>query len=80
LTVIKENSPTSFEVEQTVKTMRGAKTCTLDTKTGKVLEITAEYVAPATQAAATQAAAGAPRRRVRMQMVPDSFTILAVGK
>src|SRR5207249_65384 len=28
LTIIKENSPTSFEVEQTVQTKQGAKTCT----------------------------------------------------
>jgi len=32
LTVIKENSPTSFAVEQTVTTMAGAKTLTLDTR------------------------------------------------
>lgn len=43
LTVIKEKSPTSFVVEQTVQTMAGAKTLTLDSKTGKVLLIAAEY-------------------------------------
>jgi DNA-binding beta-propeller fold protein YncE len=80
LTIIKENSPTRFEVEQTVKTMRGAKTCTLDSKTNQILLITAEYTAPAT-APATQSAAEQPRRRGgRGQMVPGSFTILAVGK
>src|SRR5215831_13910653 len=31
LTIVKENSPTSFEIEQTVQTRPGAKTCSLDT-------------------------------------------------
>ena len=43
LTVVKENSPTSFVVEQNVQTMRGAKTLTLDSKTGHILLIAAEY-------------------------------------
>jgi DNA-binding beta-propeller fold protein YncE len=43
LTVIKESSPTSFAVEQTVTTPVRAKTLTLDTKTGHILLITAEY-------------------------------------
>jgi hypothetical protein len=68
LTVIKENSPTSFVVEQTVKTMPSAKTLTLDSKTGHILLIAAEYTPPP---------AGG---RGRGQMVPDSFTILVVGK
>jgi hypothetical protein len=42
LTVIKENSPTSFEVEQTVKTKAGAKTLALDSKTDQILLITAD--------------------------------------
>jgi DNA-binding beta-propeller fold protein YncE len=80
LTIIKENSPTSFEVEQNVSTMRGAKTCTLDSKTNQIFLITAEFAAPA---ATTQPAPqGQPggRRGGRGQMVPDSFTILMVGK
>jgi hypothetical protein len=43
LTVVKENSPTSFVVEQTVATPLRAKTITLDTKTGNLYLITAEY-------------------------------------
>jgi len=43
LTVIKENSPADFAVEQTVFTPARAKTHTLDTKTGKIYLITAEY-------------------------------------
>ena len=42
LTIIKENSPTSFEVEQTVQTKPRAKTCTLDTKNNQIVLITTE--------------------------------------
>jgi DNA-binding beta-propeller fold protein YncE len=73
LTIIKENSPKSFAVAQTVKTMPGAKTLTLDSKTGKVLLIAAEYAAP-TETAPTN---GRPRRGA---MVPGSFSIVSVGK
>jgi hypothetical protein len=61
LTVIKENSPTSFVVEQNVKTPARAKTITLDTKTGHLLLITAEYgPAPAPPAAAAAPATPPP--------------------
>jgi DNA-binding beta-propeller fold protein YncE len=42
LTIIKETSPTNFEVEQTVQTKSRAKTCTLDTKNNQILLITIE--------------------------------------
>jgi hypothetical protein len=42
LSVIKENSPTEFVLEQTVNTKAGAKTCTLDEKTNHVIVITRE--------------------------------------
>ncbi|HVS40362.1 MAG TPA: hypothetical protein VMS17_32695 [Gemmataceae bacterium] len=42
LSVIKENSPTEFVLEETVKTKAGAKTCTLDAKTDHVIVITRE--------------------------------------
>jgi hypothetical protein len=74
LTVIKENSPASFVVEQTVQTMPGAKTLTLDGKTGHVLLIGAEYGAPPTPPPAGGRGFG------RGPMVPDSFSILVVGK
>lgn len=102
LTVIKENSPTSFEVEQNVQTKLGAKTCTLDSKTNQIVLITAEQAAPATQPAnqgtGQQAAGGQPGgqggggqggggqggggqgRGGRGRWLPDSFTILVVGK
>ena len=73
LTVIKENSSTDFVVEQNVQTMRGAKTLTLDGKTNHILLIAAEYGPPPTP----PAGGGRPSRG---PLVPDSFTILAVGK
>jgi DNA-binding beta-propeller fold protein YncE len=82
LTVIKENGPTSFEVEQTLQTMTGGKTLTLDTKTNHILVIAAEYT-PA-PAPATPPPAGAPAGRGgrggRGQMVPGSFSILEIGR
>jgi DNA-binding beta-propeller fold protein YncE len=42
LTVIKENSPTSFVVEQNVQTKTGAKTLTLDTKANQIFLITGD--------------------------------------
>jgi DNA-binding beta-propeller fold protein YncE len=73
LTVIKETKPTSFEVEQTVKTMPGAKTLTLDRQTSKILLIAAEY-------GAATAPAQPNGRPGRGPMVPGSFSIIAVGK
>jgi DNA-binding beta-propeller fold protein YncE len=72
LTIVKENSPTSFVVEQTLTTMTRAKTLTLDSKTNRILLIAAEFTPPP---------APAPGERPgRGQMVPDSFSILVVGK
>jgi hypothetical protein len=73
LTIVKENSPTSFTVEQTLPTIAGGKTMTLDSKTGHVLIIGAEYTPP-TPPAQPGGRAG------RGQMVPDSFSIVVVGK
>ena len=67
LTIVKENSPTSFVVEQTVTTPVRAKTLTLDSKTNQIVLITAEYGAP-------------PAGGGRGQMVPDTFSIVVVGK
>jgi hypothetical protein len=76
LTVIKENSPTSFVVEQTVQTMPSAKTLTLDAKTNRIFLIAAEFGPPP----ATPPPGTPPGRPARGEMLPDSFAILAVGK
>ncbi len=73
LTVIKETSPTSFEVLQNVATKAGAKCSTLDSKTGQIYLITAERGgaeahSPAVKAAAGVAVVEAARRcRVRLR-------------
>jgi DNA-binding beta-propeller fold protein YncE len=77
LSVIKENSPTSFSVEQTLATMPGAKTLTVDTKTNRVIMIAAEFGPPPTTPAPD---ANAPGRGRRGPMLPNSFTILVAGK
>lgn len=77
LTVIKEKSPTSFEVEQNLDTMNGARTITLDSKTGHIFTMSQER---------QPAPAGEPeggRGRGRgffAPPVPGSFTILEIGK
>jgi len=73
LTIVKENSPTSFEVEQTLPTMTGARTSALDTKTGHIILIGAEF-GPPTPPAQPGGRGG------RGQLLPGSFTILMVGK
>ena len=82
LTVIKENSPTSFVVEQTVATPARAKTLTLDPKTGNIYSITAEYGPVPPQPAPSAAPPGAPAfmRGPRPPMIPHSFQILVIGK
>ena len=76
LTVIKENSPTSFVVEQNVQTMVSAKTLTLDGKTNNIYLIAAAFGPPP----AAPPAGTPPGRPLRGQMLPDSFSILVVGK
>ena len=74
LTIVNENSPTSFQVEQDLQTLPGAKTCTLDTKTDQIFLITAEPLRQSSQ----DRAGGRGRRGGRW--LPGSFTILVVGK
>ena len=73
LTVIKEKNPTTFEVEQTVKTQTSGKTLTRDSTTNHILIIAAEFGPPATPPPAGGRAGRGP-------MLPDSFSILEVGK
>jgi DNA-binding beta-propeller fold protein YncE len=73
LSIIKENSPTDFVLEQTLQTMPSAKTLTLDSRTNHLLLMGGEFPpAPPRPAAGGQ---GNPN-----PMVPDSFSILVVGK
>ena len=67
LTVVKEKNASTFEVEQTVKTMPSAKTMTIDMKTGHVLLIAAEF-------------GPAPAGARRGPLVAGSFSIVEVGK
>ena len=92
LTIIKENSPTSFEVEQTVQTKAGAKTCTLDSKKNQIVLIALER--PATPASTSAAPApdsrpaeqgtnqpGGSRRRGRGgNDGPATLHLLVVGR
>ncbi len=73
LTIIKENSPTSFAIEQTVQTKDSAKQMVWDSKTNRILLIAADFLPPT----------GPPRAGVAGyggKMVPDSFSILVVAK
>lgn len=72
LTIIKENSPTSFEVEQTLQTMNGARTIAFDSKTNHIFTMSDER-GPAS-------AAPAGGRGGRGPVIPGSFTILMIGK
>ena len=70
VTVIKENSPTSFAVEQNLTTMPSAKTLTLDGKTNRIMLLGATFDPP-------------PTSNVRVgcgRMQPSSFSILTVAK
>ncbi len=74
LTVIKENSPTSFEVEQTVATKSGAKTLTLDTKNNQIIVITTEPMPVAAPAALPAAPAPTPDPAVAATTPPAAPT------
>jgi DNA-binding beta-propeller fold protein YncE len=73
LSIIKENSPTSFVVEQELPTLPGARTSALDTKTNHIILIAAEF-GPPTPPAQPGGRAG------RGAIIPDSFSIVMVGK
>jgi hypothetical protein len=73
LTVIKENSPTSFEVEENLQTMNGARTLTLDTKTGHIFVMSVE------RGPAPPPPPGGGRGG-QAPAIPGSFTILMIGK
>ena len=70
---VPEQSPTSFEVEQNLQTMNGARTVTFDSKTNHILTMSIERgPAPPPPPGGGRGTPGAP--------VPGSFTILVIGK
>ena len=73
LTVVKENSPTSFEVEQNLQTMNGARTIAFDSKTNHIFTMSDER-GPAPP---PPPGGGRPPRGAA---IPGSFTILMIGK
>jgi DNA-binding beta-propeller fold protein YncE len=73
LTIVKEESPANFVVEQIVKTKPSAKQMVWDSKTNRILLIAADYIPPP-----FPPPAGGPAGLG--QMVPDSFSILVVTK
>jgi DNA-binding beta-propeller fold protein YncE len=71
LTVIREDDPNHYHVDQTVTTERGARTCALDPGTGILYTVTAEFGPPP---------APTPERpHPRGPMVPGSFRVLAIA-
>jgi hypothetical protein len=73
MTIVKEKSPTSFEVEQNLTTMNGARTVTFDSKTGHLFAMSQERgPAPPPPPGGGRGGQGAA--------VPGSFTILMIGK
>jgi DNA-binding beta-propeller fold protein YncE len=73
MTIVKEKSPTSFEIEQNLQTMNGARTVTFDSKTGHLFTMSQERgPAPPPPPGGGRGPQGTP--------VPGSFTILMIGK
>ncbi|HXB70890.1 MAG TPA: hypothetical protein VNY05_21830 [Candidatus Acidoferrales bacterium] len=73
MTIVKEKSPASFEVEQNLQTMNGARTVTFDSKTGRLFTMSQERgPAPPPPPGGGRGGQGTP--------VPGSFTILMIGR
>ncbi len=72
VTVVHEDDPATFKVTQTVQTLPGARTCTLDPKTHRLWLVSAE-----TQPAPNDKV---EQNRQHRSLIPDSFTAIVVGK
>jgi DNA-binding beta-propeller fold protein YncE len=73
MTIVKETTPASFEVEQDLQTMNGARTIAFDSKTGHLFTMSQERgPAPPPPPGGGRGGNG--------PAVPGSFTILMVGK
>ncbi len=80
LTVIKEKDPKTFVVEQTVQTVQGARTSTLDAKTGNILLITNDPSVPVAATASAPATPPAGGRGGRGRGPAGTFSVIVVGK
>jgi len=72
VTVIHEDAPDRYHVEQTVETQRGARTIALDPRTHRVYTVTSEFGLPP--------APTADRPHPRPSQVPGTFTLLTIGR
>ncbi|HEY1794320.1 MAG TPA: hypothetical protein VGG34_15505 [Opitutaceae bacterium] len=81
ITLISETSSGHFAVGQTVATKAGARTSTLDAKTGRIFTVTAQWAKPTPAPSPKAGAAPAPGRgwSRRGPMLPGSFELLVVG-
>jgi DNA-binding beta-propeller fold protein YncE len=73
LTVIKEKNSTTFEVEENLQTMNGARTLSLDSKTGRIFVMSVERGAAPPPPVAGGRGGQAP-------VIPGSFTVVVIGK
>src|ERR1700675_1659105 len=73
MTIVKEKSPTSFEVEQNLQTMNGARTVTFDSKTGHLFAMSQE------RGPAPPPPPGGGRGG-QAPAIPGTFTILMIGR
>jgi hypothetical protein len=83
LAIVKETSPTTFEMAQDLETMNGARTIALDTTTGHIFTMAQESEPPPAQPATPPAGTPPGRGRGRGgrgRAVPGSFTILMIGR
>jgi len=90
LSIIKENSPTDFALEETMQTKAGAKTCTLDLNTDHIVLITREPLPGAAAAAGSEAPArppeasappdGSGRRRGGRASGPQLLDVIFIGR
>jgi DNA-binding beta-propeller fold protein YncE len=84
LAVVKENSPTNFVMEQTLSTMNGARTITLDPTTNHIFTMSFERgPAPPAPPPGSDTGRGGRGRGFYGRMgrpIPGSFTILEIGK
>jgi uncharacterized protein YjiK len=73
MTIVKEKSPTTFEVEQNLQTMLGARTLTLDSRTNHLFVMSVERgPAPPPPPGGGRGSQG--------PAIPGSFSILMIGK